>query len=161
MSNPYSNSRWLFLREIACYAIGYYDEEHSAWRFIIPLCYVPQKLFEQSKEHINSYTIVIEGVMPADKFDFMKVIPGNPATIEVEHPHSAEFIAMDMPLREASVGKITINGQVIFGMTLFGALWTPARPDMGSADLYAGSAMGNLHKAVAANLFGSAEGGAE
>lgn len=160
MAGQLSPSKWLFLRELKCYAIGYYKDGN--WRCYIPMCYASKDALKVAGKLLDeSPAIALECFIPADEYDYLLVVPGNPVTFEIEHPQSPGFDWIygtnEGLFVDGTSGKITINGQVVYGSTPFGMVWTPVRPDMGAIDLYGTTSGLGMRRDVSKNLFGHSE----
>jgi hypothetical protein len=143
-SYPPANPRWLFIPRLKCYAIG--DVRLGAWQCHIPMCYASKEALELAKDQIREDMFVITLFVSGD--ERTPVIQGNPVSIEIEQPRGLTLGAVpygasvwEAEVIEPTAGKITINGQVVYGMTPYGPVWTPVRPDMGDNDLYWKSAL--------------------
>lgn len=130
-------SRWLYLVDPQCYGIGHYKD--NAWWVVIPMCYASFKVIERARDYIREDTIAVEMVLPGETPD-RQVITGNPVVCVVEYPAPVR-IEHHGHIREAFPGKITINGLIVYGVTMHGGhrVWTPVRPDMGEVDIYSGA----------------------
>lgn len=140
-------TRWLYLVEMQCYGIGYYHQD--SWRVTVLLCCMSQKMLRKAAEHLEDDTRAVQLVILADEGNYQQVIPG--ALVECE---ITNYDRMPFDIKTLGIpGKITINGQTVYGAARTGGMvWTPVKPDMGAVDIY--NADQNLHEAVGKNLFG-------
>jgi hypothetical protein len=143
-------SRWLYIVEFRCYAIGYYKKD--SWHCHIPMCYASPEIIGKFKEisEIDAETMFIMIAIQSDELDYRKVVIGKPVICEIQESQGWQLLADDS-VEEAKSGKLIINGQIVYGLTPFGMLWTPVRPDMGAVDMYERD-WGKIHNAIGKNL---------
>jgi hypothetical protein len=142
-------TRWLYIVEARSYAIGFYKGD--SWHCYLPLCYASHQAIAMIKavSEIDDETMYVTLIIQTDKLDYRKVIIGNLVTCEIQEPRAWQMSREHV--EEPKPGKIIINGQVVYGWTPFGTLWTPVRPDMGAVDMYERD-WGKIHTAIGKNL---------